>query len=449
MSPTPLSREQLADSFRAGCKPRHAWRIGTEHEKIAFYRDSLRPVPYEGASGIGALLHALMREEGWAPVFEAENIVALEKGGASITLEPGGQFELSGAPLATIFETCREAGDHLASLRRVGSELGIGFLGLAFQPLWGRDEIPWMPKKRYALMRNYMPKVGQLGLDMMLRTATVQANLDYESEADMAQKMRIAAALQPLVAALFAASPFVDGRPSGDRSYRSRVWQQTDPARTGIPAFIFRDHFGFEDYIEWALAAPLYFVIRNGQYIDCSGESFGSFLDGKLPQLPGERPSESDWQLHLTTLFPEVRLKQFLEMRGADVGGWPWICALPALWKGLLYDERAQADAMRLVESWSHAEVLELRRQVPTQALAAPFRGADGRRWCEEMVAIAEAGLQRLGNRNAAGQDESIFLAPLRQTLESGQTQADRWLAAYAGEWGGDIRRLFIEATHD
>ena len=442
-----IAHQNLTDYFASGCKPAERWRIGTEHEKIGFCTETLRPIPYEGKKSIRALLEKLATDD-WQLSYENEFPIALWRGDASITLEPGGQLELSGAPLSSIHATCRETSEHLASLRRVADELGIAFLGLGFQPLWQQQDIPWMPKQRYALMKEYMPKVGAHGLDMMLRTATVQANLDYASEADMAKKMRVAACLQPLVTALFAASPFVDGKPSGYLSWRSRCWEDTDPARTGIPAFIFKDKFGFEDYAEWALDAPMYFVIRDKHYINCSGESFRDFLDGKLASLPGERPTMADWELHLSTLFPDVRLKSYLEMRGADSGAWPWICALPALWKGLLYDEASLEAAWSMVESWTHTEVLTLRHVIPKQALTTAFRDTTVRALCHRMLEIAKAGLERLDTYDTSETNESKFLAPLERSVETGLTQADLWLAAYHGDWKEDIRRLFIEAMH-
>ncbi|MDX8402670.1 MAG: glutamate--cysteine ligase [Mariprofundaceae bacterium] len=445
-----LDIDDLAAWFAAGCKPRKDWRIGTEHEKIGFCADTLRPIPYDGERSVRRLLERLAAMTGWEIVREEGLPVALldPHSPASVTLEPGGQLELSGAPLDNLFDTCRETTEHLHLLSGITRELRIGFLSLGFQPKWRREDIPWMPKARYAIMRRYMPKVGRLGLDMMLRTATVQANLDFSDERDMAHKMRIGACLQPLVTAMFAASPFRDGSPSGLRSTRAACWQDTDPDRTGIPACVFRDDFGFRAYAEWALDVPMYFVMRGGRFIDCAGESFRAFLEGRLPQLPGERPTPADWELHVSTLFPEVRLKRYIEMRGADAGPWNWICALPALWKGLLYDAEALDAAWAMVADWTHAEVVALNRAVPEKALAAVFRGRPLAEWCERMLAIAEAGLARIGSTNAAGENEAVFLAPLQQTLASRQTQADRWLAAWGGEWREDIDRLFLEAIH-
>lgn len=447
METTPVSRDDLTTLFSKGCKPKKAWRVGTEHEKIGFCVDSLKPIPYSGSRSIQALLELLSEHSG-TPVYEDGNIIAIRRGLASITLEPGGQLELSGAPLATIHETCMETQNHLALLKDATDKLGIGFLGLGFQPKWLRDEIPWMPKARYAVMKAYMPMVGERGLDMMLRTATVQANLDFSSEADMARKMRVACCLQPLVTALCAASPFVDGKPSGFLSSRAACWLDTDPARTGIPEPLFEDGFGFDSYAEWALDAPMYFILRNGQYINCSGQSFRDFLQGRLPALPGEFPTMDDWELHIGTLFPEVRLKQFLEMRGADAGLWPWVCSLPALWKGLLYDEAALEQAWKLSASWTHAEVSALRREAPRSGFATPFRDSDVHALCETMLDIARAGLERIASFNSHGEDESIFLNPMIHAVTHKKTQAETWLDAYHGGWNKNIDRIFIEAMH-
>jgi len=448
MNSTPIRRSDLAKLFSKGCKPKERWRIGTEHEKIGFCVDTLRPIPYEGERSIRTLLELLASEDIGEPIMENGNIIGLKDGLASITLEPGGQVELSGAPLATIHETCMETGHHLDLLREATARLGIGFLGLGFQPKWKRDDIPWMPKARYRLMREYMPRVGAHGLDMMLRTATVQANLDFESEKDMARKMRVSCALQPLVTALCAASPFVDGRPSGELSSRAACWLDTDPARTGIPACVFEEDFGFESYTEWALDAPMYFVIRDGRYVDCAGLSFRDFLDGKMAVLPGELPTMADWDLHISTLFPDVRLKQFLEMRGADAGPQPWICSLSALWKGLLYDSQALDQAWEMVTDWSHAEVTELRRQVPSSGFSTPFRGSDVHALCGEMLDIALAGLERINALNSRGENETIFLKPMIHAVTHRKTQAESWLEAYHNSWSGNIDRIFIEAMH-
>ena len=442
-----LTPDDLANWFAEGNKPRDQWRIGTEHEKIGFCMDTLRPIPYEGERSIRNLLE-MKAGTGWQRVEESGRIIALKRGMASITLEPGGQLELSGAPLATIHQTCEETTNYHKILKGISDELRIGFLGMGFQPKWQRDDIPLMPKARYALMSEYMPKVGSGGLDMMLRTATVQANLDFSSEADMARKMRVSLCLQPLVTALFAASPFENGKPTGLLSRRASCWLDTDKRRTGIPTCAFEDDFGFAAYTEWALDAPMYFVLRNDIYIDCTGGSFRDFMDGKLSQMAGEFPTMDDWELHISTLFPDVRLKQYLEMRGADAGPWPWICSLPALWKGLLYDEQALEKAAAFTADWTHAEVTQLRQQVPATAMATPFRDTTVLKLCETMLDIARGGLEHLNIRNPAGQNETIFLAPLERAVESGQTQAEHWLNLYHNQWGENIDRVFFEAMH-
>jgi len=407
--------------------------------------DTLKPVPYAGKQSVRRTLE-LLATEGWNLEYEADHPVALKRGMASITLEPGGQLELSGAPLFSVHETCAEVRDHLRLLKRVRSELRIGFLGLGFQPLWKREDIPWMPKGRYDVMRRYMPQVGAHGLDMMLRTTTVQVNLDFESEADMARKMRIGYCLQPIVTALFAASPFVEGAPSGYLSYRARCWLDTDLDRTGIPSMVFDDHFSFSHYVEWLLDAPMYFVIRDGCYMDCAGQSFRDFLQGKLAILPGQFPTMDDWELHATTVYPEVRLKGFLEMRGADAGGKPWICALPALWKGLLYDETAMQRAWDMVADWTYEEVVSMRNMVPERAFNTPFRNTTLLPLAETMLAIASDGLERLNCLSPEGQNETVHLLPLMDAVTHGQTQAERWLHAWAHDWNGHIDMIFSEA---
>jgi len=441
-----LSEQQLLASFTDGCKPRDEWRIGTEHEKIGYCLDTLRPIPYAGERSIRRTLELLVTDD-WQLGFEAENPISLHHGMANITLEPGGQLELSGAPLDTVHQTCAEVRHHLRLLAKVRDELRIGFLGIGFQPKWQRQDIPWMPKGRYGVMRNYMPQVGAHGLDMMLRTATVQVNMDFDSQADMARKMRIGYCLQPMVTALFAASPFCDGKPSGLLSTRANCWLDTDKARTGVPAMIFDEGFGFETYLQWLLDVPMYFVIRDGRYIDCSGQSFRDFLHGKLAALPGQRPDMADWELHMTTVFPEVRLKGYMEMRGADAGGKPWICALPALWKGLLYDAESLDKAWNMVADWSHAEVLAMRNAVPRLGLAAPFRDTNLLQLAETMLDISASGLTNLNCRNEEGMDETIHLAPLLRAVEHNQTQAEQWLYAYHHDWNEHIEPIFEAAA--
>src|SRR5690348_12927247 len=419
MSAPPKSRgepithkRQLVEYLEQGSKPPEQWRIGTEHEKFAFDLETLRRLPYEGPKGIGALLKGLERF-GWEPVEEDGNVIALSCGGCNITLEPGGQFELSGAPVETIHKTCDEVQTHLKQVKEVGAELGTGMLGMGFDPKWRRADVPWMPKGRYKIMREQMQRRGSLGLDMMLRTCTVQVNLDFESEADMVKKLRVSLALQPLATALFADSPFTEGRPNGFQSMRSHVWTDTDPDRTGMLPFAFEPGMGFERYADYMLDVPMYFVYRDGHYLDVAGQSFRDFLVGKLPGLPGEIPSMGDWVNHLTTAFPEVRLKRFLEMRGADGGPWDRLCALPAFWVGLLYDQTALDAAWDLVKDFSNAERHALRDGVPKYALKLPFRNGTVRDLAFEALKIAAHGLQRRARRNKNGADESIFLDPL------------------------------------
>ncbi len=441
----PLTLPQLSSLFRKGCKPRKQWRIGTEHEKFAFHTHDLTPLSYEGHASIAQVLQGLM-SFGWQAVYEHNNPIALLRDGASITLEPGGQFELSGAPLATIHETYAETRQHFEELSIINDALHINFLCTGFQPKWQRDDIPWMPKSRYAIMRQYMPQVGQYGLDMMTRTATIQANLDFSDEEDMRRKMRIGLCLQPLVTALYASSPFVDGKPSGFLSTRAAIWLDTDVQRTGIPACVFQDDFGFDDWTEWLLDVPMYFIMREGQYVDCSGESFRDFLQGTLPQRMGEYPTMDDWELHSSTAFPDVRLKQFIEMRGAAGGDLAWITSLPALWKGLIYDAETLEKVWAWMEDWTHEEVCALQQQVPKTAFNTPFRDTQVQHLCNTMLDLAEEGLNRLDVRNALDFNESHYLAPLKQTLAQGQTRAEQWLHAYHHDWQASVDPLFQEA---
>ncbi len=440
-------RRQLVAYIEAGSKPKAKWRLGTEHEKFAVNTDTHRRLPYEGPAGIRAMLEALTRF-GWAPVKEKGNTIALAKDNASVTLEPGGQVELSGAPLGTLFETCGEITEHLEQVKAVGRELDITFLSLGFDPQSPRAEVPWMPKGRYKIMRAYMPKRGTLGLDMMVRTCTVQVNLDFGSEADMIKKFRASLALQPIATALFANSPFTEGKPNGFQSYRSHVWTDTDPDRCGLVGFVFEKGMGFERYVDYMLDVPMYFVYRDGTYIDASGQSFRDFLAGRLPALPGEHPTMTDWADHLTTAFPEVRMKQFLEMRGADTGPMRHLCALPALWVGLLYDESALDAALDLVKDWSHEEREALRRDTPRLGLRAPFRRHSVREVAAEMLKIARAGLKARARTNSIGEDESVFLAALEEITESGRTLSDQWLEAYATRWKGNIEPIYAESAY-
>jgi glutamate--cysteine ligase len=447
-SDTPITDpRQLAAVLASGEKPRADWRIGTEHEKFGFRLDDLRPPTFDGERGIEALLNGLSRF-GWQPYQEHGCTIALTKDLASVTLEPAGQLELSGAPLESLHATCKEVGSHLREVREVADELRLGFLGMGFQPKWRRDEMPWMPKDRYKIMRNYMPKVGQLGLDMMTRTSTVQVNLDYASEADMVKKFRVSLALQPIATALFADSPFTEGQPNGYLSYRSHIWTDTDPGRTGMLDFVFEDGFGYERYVDYLLDVPMYFSHRDGIYHDASGKSFRDFLQGKLDVLPGALPTLRDWNDHMTTAFPEVRLKKFLEMRGADSGPWSRICALPAFWVGLLYDDAALDAAWDLVKDFTLAERHALRDGVPKHALGLPFRGATVRELAREAVKIAVAGLQRRAVCNSHGVDESRFLDELIDIVESGKTPAERKLALFHGPWQGSVDPVFRDFAY-
>jgi glutamate--cysteine ligase len=454
MSAPPKSRgepvtdkRQLVEYLAAGSKTRDQWRIGTEHEKFAFNLKDLRTLPYDGPAGIRAMLEGLMRF-GWAPVLENGNPIALGKDACSVTLEPGGQFELSGAPLANLHETCSEVNEHLDQVKQVGAELGTGMLGMGFNPKWARADQPWMPKGRYKIMRDYMPKKGKLGIDMMIRTCTVQVNLDFADEADMVKKMRVAIALQPVATALFADSPFTEGKPNGFMSYRSQIWTDTDPDRCGMLPFVFEAGYGFERYVDWMLDVPMYFVYRDGKYVDCSGQSFRDFLKGRLPALPGEIPGMGDWIDHLTTAFPEVRLKRFLEMRGADSGPWQRLCALPALWVGLLYDAAALDAAWELCKEWSLAEREQLRADVPRAALRAQVRKRSVQDLAKDVLAIARAGLKRRAVLDAKGRDECRFLDILDQIAASGRCPAEEKLALFNGRWQGSVDPVFTEFAY-
>jgi glutamate--cysteine ligase len=443
---TPLeSRDQLVAVLESGSKPRERWRVGTEHEKIGFRVDDLGPVPYEGPRGIRRLLELMEGLLGWQPIMDRDAIIGLSDpvGMGAISLEPGGQFELSGAPLETIHQTAREITCHLAQVRECAEPLGIGFLGIGLSPKWTRAETPVMPKSRYAIMSRYMPKVGGKGVDMMFRTTTVQANLDFADEADMVRKMRVSLALQPVATALFANSPFLEGAPSGFLSYRAEIWRDTDPDRTGLLPFAFEPGFGFEAYVDWALDVPMYFVKRGGVYHDVAGQSFRELLEGRLASLPGERATLSDWENHLSTLFPDVRLKRYLEMRGADGGPTGRLAALPALWVGLLYDPVALDAASELVRDWTAEERQRLRDQVPRTALKTPFRNRTVQDLAREMVGLARDGLRRRARLDPSGRDETIYLAPLEEIVETGDSPAEVLLREYAGPWHGDIDEVF------
>ncbi|KRA82886.1 glutamate--cysteine ligase [Altererythrobacter sp. Root672] len=439
-------REQLVEPMQAGEKPIINWRIGTEHEKLVFSLTDHHAPSYEEPGGIHSLLFALTRY-GWKPVYEGENVIALEGPDGNVSLEPAGQLELSGAPLDNLHQTCAETGRHLEQVKEVGEALGVGYLGLGMWPDKRRDELPIMPKGRYEIMLRHMPRVGSMGLDMMLRTCTIQVNLDYASEADMVKKFRVGLALQPLATALFANSPFTEDKPNGFLSYRSHIWSDTDPHRTGMLPFVFEDGFGYERYVDYMLDVPMYFVFRDGKYIDAAGQSFRDFMQGRLPALPGELPTASDWTDHLSTAFPEVRLKSFLEMRGADGGPWNRICALPALWVGLLYDGAALDAAWDLVKNWSMDEREALRNAVPKLALDAPIPGGGILRdLAGPALEIASAGLNARARFNAGGDSEAGFLEPLQEIVASGKVPAQRLLDKFHGEWGQDISRVYEES---
>jgi glutamate--cysteine ligase len=444
-SPLIEGRDDLLAAFAGGEKPREGWRIGTEHEKFVYRLSDHRAPSYDEPGGIRDVLNG-MTEFGWRPVIENGNVIALSGDDGTISLEPAGQLELSGAPLENLHESCAESGRHLKQVKAVGDKLGLGFLGIGMWPDKARSDLPMMPKGRYKIMANYMPKVGSLGLDMMLRTCTIQTNLDYSSEADMVKKFRVGLALQPVATALFANSPFTEGKPNGYLSFRSHIWEDTDPDRTGMLPFVFDEGFGYERYLDYALDVPMYFVFRDGQYLDAAGLSFRNFLEGKLDILPGERPRVSDFVDHLSTAFPEVRLKSFLEMRGADGGRWGKICALPALWVGLLYDGPTLDAAWDLVKHWSIAEREALRHDVPKLGLRTPT--PDGETMLElarRVLDLSAAGLASRARINDAGDNEGGFLDPLRDVLASGQTPADRLLARYHGEWAGDVSHIYEE----
>ncbi|MBY8975678.1 glutamate--cysteine ligase [Rhodobacteraceae bacterium NNCM2] len=442
--------EDLARYLSDGCKPKEDWRIGTEHEKFGYCVDTHKPLPYEGERSIKAVLEGLRDRYGWAPLEEGGNIIGLTKDGANVSLEPGGQLELSGAPLETIHETCDEVNKHLAEVKSIADHIGVGFMGLGAAPEWLHEQMPMMPKGRYKLMTRYMGTVGTHGTQMMYRTCTVQVNLDFASEADMVQKLRVALALQPIATALFANSPFFEGKPNGHVSWRSRIWRDLDADRTGMLPWVFEDGMGFERWVEYALDVPMYFVYRNGEYIDALGQSFRDFLKGELPALPGELPTLSDWADHLTTLFPEARIKKFIEMRGADGGPWRRLCALPAFWVGLMYEQGALDAAWDLCKGWTAEERDQLRIDASVKGLAAEIRGRSVRDVAAECLAIAEGGLKTRARPGAGGliPDETHFLNALQETVASGKTPAEEILSLYENEWAGDLGRIYKDCSY-
>ncbi len=451
VSPVIESKDQLIGHLEAGCKPASDWRIGTEHEKFGFHTADLSPLPYGGDNGVRALLEQMIARYGWAPIMEGDDIIALKIAGdpimGNISLEPGGQFELSGGPLETVHETCSEVAGHRAQVEAIGADLGIGFLGLGFSPKWTHAETPMMPKERYNIMKSYMPQVGASGLNMMFRSCTIQVNLDFGSEADMVKKLRVSLALQPIAMALFANSPFTEGKPNGFLSYRGEIWRDVDPDRTGMLPFVFEDGMSFERYVDYALDVPMYFLYRNGTYQNVAGQSFRDFMSGKLAALPGELPHEDHWADHLSTIFPEVRMKQFLEMRGADGGPWQRICSLPAFWVGLLYDDAALEAAWALVRDWTTGERQALRDEIPVQALKTPFRDRTVRDIARDVLAIAADGLKARGRIDSLGSDERTYLDDLTRIVEDGQTSADVLLDHFHTTWGGEITPVFEESA--
>lgn len=449
---TPISStDDLVAYMEAGNKPAEKWRIGTEHEKFPFYTADHSPVPYEGPSGIRAILEGMQAKLGWDPILDEGKIIGLGEptGKGAISLEPGGQFELSGAPLSTIHQTCREMNAHLAQVREIADPLGIRFLGVGGSPKWTLAETPRMPKSRYAIMANYMPKVGHEGLDMMYRTCTIQANLDFSSETDMRRKMQVSMKLQSIATALFASSPFTDGKPNGLLSWRGNIWRDTDNQRSGLLPFVFSENYGFIDYIDWALDVPMYFVLRDGHYHDATHVTFRQFMNGALRnEVPDGVPNMGDWTNHLSTLFPDVRLKRFLEMRGADGGPWRRVCALPAYWVGLLYDAEALDAAEQLTRDWQFDEVQALRNAVPAYGLHAPFRNSTAREIARETLEIARLGLKNRKRLNKEGFDETHYLAPLEEIVARGTTDAEKMLSQYCSVWGCSIEPVFLEYAY-
>ncbi len=447
----PIERhEQMAEYLESGCKPKQDWRIGTEHEKFGYCKDTLRPLPFSGERSIEAVLSGLRDRFGWAEVREAGQLIGLEKDGANVSLEPGGALELSGAPVESIHQTCDEVNTHLREVKEISDEIGVGFIGLGAAPTWSHEEMPLMPKGRYKLMDAYMGQVGTSGRSMMRRTCTVQVNIDFGSEADMVQKLRVALALQPVATALFANSPFFENKVNDHKSWRARVWRHMDDARTGMLPFVFDEGFGFEAWVEYALDVPMYFVYRDGNYINALGQSFRDFLKGDLPALPGETPTLSDWADHLTTCFPEARIKKFLEMRGADGGPWRRLCALPAFWVGLCYDQSSLDAAWDLVKGWDAETREELRIQASRDGLQAQVGKINMHDLAKEVVAISEAGLKARAMPGAGGMvpDETHFLNALKDSLETGKTPADELLDRYHGDWNGDISRIFADYSY-
>lgn len=447
-NPVPItSKAQMIDYLASGAKPKSEWRVGTEHEKIGFCNAKKLPLPYDGPCSIKAMLEGLQRFD-WAPVLEDGNLIALKRDGASVSLEPGGQLELSGAPLEHIHQTCAEVSRHMSEVREVADEIGAGFLSLGFRPDTKLEDVPIMPKGRYKIMRDYMQKVGTMGREMMFRTCTVQANLDFGSEADMVKKFRVSLALQPVATALFANSPFTEGVLNGYKSFRSRIWMDTDPDRTGMLPFVFEEGFGFEQYVDYALSVPMYFVYRDGEYLNAAGKDFRKFLSGDLDIVPGQVATMQDFEDHLSTIFPEVRLKKFLEMRGCDTGHWDELCAMPAFWTGLLYDQTALDAAWDMVKDWTEEERQTLRETVPTMGLQTPFRNGTVNDLAKQALEISRAGLNARGKTNAHGENETVFLQDLDAKVAAKKSNADVLIEKFKGEWDGDVMRAYTECIY-
>ena len=444
------NKDQLIQYLEDGCKPKNLWTIGTEHEKFGFKKNNLTPLPYKGSCSILSVLKGLIDTFGWKPIEENNVIIGLKKGAANVTLEPGGQLELSGALLENVHETCFEVATHLAEVKTIADRIGAGFIGLGAAPEWLHTQMPKMPKDRYKLMAPYMEKVGSHGTQMMFRTCTVQVNLDYGSETDMVKKMRVGLALQPIATALFAASPFFEGKNTGYKSYRSRIWHDTDKSRTGMLPFVFDEDFGFESWVEYALDVPMYFVKRENKYINALGLSFKNFMKGELSVLPNEKPKLSDWIDHLTTIFPEVRLKQFIEMRGADAGPWSRICALPAFWVGIIYDEQTLNSAWEICKEWTTEERFNLYKDVSKLGFDAVIRKKSVKELASEILYLSEIGLKnrKKSNIHNTKENECEFLLPLFSSLEKGVSLADEILIQYNKNWSNDIKKIYSEYSY-
>ena len=444
------SKEDLIKPFQDGEKNYSDFKIGTEHEKFAFHLNTLKPVSFFEENGIENLLKAL-KKYGWDSILEGENTIGLSRNNSlavgTVTLEPAGQLELSGAPLNNVHQTYLELEEHKNQINKEGLKLGIGFLGAGLTPDWSFDEMPIMPKKRYQIMKNYMPKKGNLGLDMMFRSTTIQVNLDYSSEEDMIKKFRVSLALQPIATALFSNSPFLNGKSTGYKSFRSHIWTDTDPDRTGMLPFVFNGDMSYEKYVDYALRVPMYFIHRDGNYIDVAGCSFKDFLNGNLKQLPGEKPNLIDWENHLTTIFPEVRLKSFLEMRGADGGRFESVCALSSFWVGLLYDSTSLDSSWAIVKNFNTDQLQELRIKVAKNGLNSSVEGIDLKTLTRKILNLSSDGLRRRDILNANGENESIYLDPLEKILSTGKSPSDELIERFSKNWDKNLVNMYKEYT--